>query len=222
MEILRLIVTGAPGVGKSTFIRSISELETANTNSKSINQVGLFEQDATTKLDFGRFKFNPDIVMHLYGPPGQAGFEFLWDLVTHRAHACIMLLAAHRPKEFFYSRRLLSFLKLRVNVPVIIGLTHMEYPTAWSVENITLALGCTDEKNSPPIIPVNPKQKDSVAQSLTVLVQHLSQTSLVVHSQLLSVNNWNRAHHSIQTWKEHSSARSTEQLEEGELVKLGK
>lgn len=222
MEILRLIVTGAPGVGKSTFIRSISELEVANTNPKSTNGGGLFEQETTTKLDFGRFKFNPDIVMHLYGPPGQAGFEFLWDMVTHRAHACIMLLAAHQPREFFYSRRLLSFLKLRVNVPVIIGLTHMDSPKAWSVENITLALGCTDEKNSPPIIPVNPKEKASVAQALTVLVEHLSQSSSFMHSQSPPVNNWNNSQHSIQTWTGIASVSRAEKSEESELVVSGK
>lgn len=222
MEILRLIVTGAPGVGKSTFIRSISELEVANTNPKSTNRVGLFEQETTTKLDFGRFKFNPDIVMHLYGPPGQAGFEFLWDLVTYRAHACIMLLAAHRPKEFFYSRRLLSFLKLRVNVPVIIGLTHMDSPKAWSVENITLALGCTDERNSPLIIPVNPKEKESVAQTLTVLVQHLSQGSPFIHSPSLSVNNWNSPQYSIQTRTGIANVSRTVKSEENELVGSGK
>lgn len=186
MEILRLIVTGAPGVGKSTFIRSISELEVVNPNCKPTDGSASLGKKTAATFDFGRLKFSPDIVMHLYGPPGQASFDFMWNLLTHRAHACIMLLAAHRPGEFSYSRRLLSFLKQRVNVPVIIGLTHIDHPEAWSMENVTLALGCKDAEKSPPVVLVNPMEKASVAQALTVLVEHLKQISQCAKRQLPS------------------------------------
>jgi uncharacterized protein len=220
MEILRLIVTGAPGVGKSTFIRSISELEVVNTNRKTTDGVALFEKETTSTLDFGRFKFNPDMVMHLYGPPGQAGFEFLWQLLTHRAHACIMLLAAHRPREFFYSRRLLSFLMLRMNVPVIIGLTHTDHPDAWSVENVTLALGFMGESNTPPIIPVNSTQKASVAQILTVLVEHLIETSPSLKREPSLDRDWRTPHSLLNNQKVNSAVSNAEQVTEDELVML--
>lgn len=204
MEILRLIVTGAPEVGKSTFIRSISELEAVDPNPSAMDRgrKTLLQKEKTTALDFGRLKFSPDIVMHLYGPPGQASFDFMWNLLTHRAHACIMLLAAHQPREFSYSRRLLNFLKERVNVPVIIGLTHMEHPNAWSVENVALTLGYTDEKRTPPILAVNPRDKASVAQVLTTLVEHLQQTEHFLKKQPLPHPFWGSPYSSLHTWKE--------------------
>lgn len=218
MEILRLIVTGAPGVGKSTFIRSISELEAVNPNPKARDGAQLPSKETTATFDFGRLKFSPDIVMHLYGPPGQAGFDFMWDLLTQRSHACIMLLAAHRPGEFSYSRRLLSFLMQRVNVPVIIGLTHIEHPEAWSVENVSLALGCRDDKSCPPVILVNPTQKASVVQALTVLVQHLKQVSQSTRMQSLSNFTKRTSHNSINQWSAFPLVCSTEPAVGGELA----
>ncbi|AFZ17163.1 GTP-binding protein [Allocoleopsis franciscana] len=218
MEILRLIVTGAPGVGKSTFIRSISELEVVNPNRKATERMTLLEKETTATFDFGRLKFSPDIVMHLYGPPGQAGFDFMWDLLTHRAHACIMLLAAHRPGEFSYSRRLLSFLKQRVNVPVIIGLTHIDHPEAWSMENVILALGCRDGKISPPVVLVNPMEKASVAQTLTVLVEHLTQISQCLTLQSLSNHSGRISQTQNNNWNTIPMVCSSEQAVGGELL----
>lgn len=194
MEILRLIVTGAPGVGKSTFIRSISELEAANPKPTGMASP---HKGPATPLDFGRLKFNPDIVMHLYGPPGQAGFDFMWNLLTYRAHACIMLLAAHQPKEFSFSRRLLSFMKQRVNVPVVVGLTHMDHPSAWSVENVALALGCTDNSRDVPIIAVNPMEKASVALVLMALVEHLRHIEHLPRTQAPPDPYWRTQHGAI-------------------------
>jgi signal recognition particle receptor subunit beta len=218
MEILRLIVTGAPEVGKSTFIHSISELEAVNPNHQTSNDIAVLEKGKTATFDFGRLKVSPDIVMHLYGPPGQAGFDFMWDLLTHRAHACIMLLAAHRPREFSYSRRLLTFLRQRVNVPVIIGLTHMDHPHAWSVENITLALGYIDKKCHPPIIPVNPKDRASVIQVLTVLVEHLTLSTQCPKLQSSSELGGRTSHNFINNWKAIPADCNPEQVVGGECV----
>ncbi|HEY9831782.1 MAG TPA: GTPase [Stenomitos sp.] len=222
MEILRLIVTGAPGVGKSTFIRSISELEIANPNRQATQRHALLEKETTATFDFGRLKFSPDIIMHLYGPPGQASFDFMWDLLTHRAHACIMLLAAHRPGEFSYSRRLLSFLKQRVNVSVIIGLTHMDHREAWSIENVTLALGCKEGKNSPPIISVNPMEKASVAQVLTVLVDHLKETWQLFPKQPSPDPDWKISSSSSDNCNALSLVSRSEQAVGGDLVLISR
>ncbi len=172
MEIMRLVVTGPVGAGKSTFIRSVSEIEVVDTDRRATDETLNLKAKTTVAFDFGRLQFGPNMALHLYGTPGQARFDFMWDLLIRRAHAYIILVAAHRPREFRYARRIISFMRHRSNAPMIIGVTHTDLPEAWTVENIPLALGFVDPNNRPPIVIVNATNSASVAQAVLALVQH--------------------------------------------------
>jgi signal recognition particle receptor subunit beta len=176
MKIMRLVVTGTVGAGKSTFIRSVSEIEVIDTDSQTTEETALFKQKTTVAFDFGRLQFGPDMVLHLYGTPGQTRFDFMWDILIRKAHAYILLVAAHRPSELRYARRIVTFMNQRMQIPMIIGVTHMDCPGAWSQENIALALGYVNEKTRPPIVTVNATQTASVTQAVIALVQHFRQS----------------------------------------------
>ncbi|MGB7518244.1 MAG: hypothetical protein WA896_01275 [Spirulinaceae cyanobacterium] len=88
-------------------------------------------------------------------------------------------MAAHRPNEFRYARRIMSFMNQRAQVPMIIGITHGDCQGAWQEENIAVALGFLDESKRPLIIKVNANESASVAQAIIALVQQLRQTTLV-------------------------------------------
>jgi uncharacterized protein len=179
MEIMRLIVTGTVGAGKSTFIRSVSEIEVVDTDTRATDEVTLLKKNTTVTLDFGRLSFGPDMVLHLYGTPGQSRFDFMWDMLIRRGHAYILLVAAHRPGEFRQARKIITFMNQRVQIPMIIGLTHTDCPGAWSEEDVLLALGYMNKNNQPPIVKVNATERESVAEALIVLVQHLMQSCAV-------------------------------------------
>ena len=173
---MRLVVTGTVGAGKSTFIRSVSEIEVVDTDRQATDETALLKRKTTVALDFGRLQFCRDMVLHLYGTPGQTRFDFMWDILIRKAHAYILLVAAHRPSEFRYARRIITFMNQRMQIPMIIGLTHMDCPGAWSEENLALALGYIDKNSRPPILTVDATQTASVAQAVIALVQHFMQT----------------------------------------------
>jgi signal recognition particle receptor subunit beta len=175
MEIMRLVVTGPVGAGKSTFIRSVSEIEVVDTDRRATDETGLLKKKTTVAFDFGRLQFGSTMALHLYGTPGQSRFDFMWDILIQKAHAYILLVAAHRPHEFRYARRILSFMKKRSQAPLIIGVTHLDQPNAWSIDNIPLALGYVDASTCPPIVAVHAAQSASVAQTIMTLVQHYIQ-----------------------------------------------
>lgn len=175
---MRLIVTGTVGAGKSTFIRSISEIDVVDTDTLATDETALLKQKTTVALDFGRLQFSPDMALHLYGTPGQSRFDFMWDILIRKAHAYIVLVAAHRPRDFRKARKIITFMNQRVQIPMIIGLTHTEFPNAWSEEDVLVALGYIDENHLPPMVKVNPMQRDSVANAVIVLVNHLMQSSV--------------------------------------------
>lgn len=181
MEIMRLVVTGPVGAGKSTFIRSVSEIEVVDTDRRATDETAALKSRTTVAFDFGRLQFGAEHALHLYGTPGQSRFDFMWDILIRKAHAYILLVAAHRPDEFHYARRILTFMKQRSQAPMIIGLTHTDQPDAWSSDTITAALGFFQPEICPPVVNVNANHTDSVAQAVLALVHHLmvSQVCLV-------------------------------------------
>lgn len=178
MEIMRLVVTGTVGAGKSTFIRSVSEIVPVDTDRFATDESALIKKKTTVAMDFGRLQFAPGMAVHLYGTPGQSRFDFMWDILIRRAHAYILLVDAHRPSDFRSCRRLIAFMKQRVQIPWLIGLTHIDCEGAWSADNVAIALGFVDEKNRPPIVTLNANNKESVIKALIVLMQYCLQHSI--------------------------------------------
>lgn len=177
MEIMRMVVTGPVGAGKSTFIRSVSEIEAIDTDRTATDETSLIKQKTTVAFDFGRLQFNPEMALHLYGTPGQERFNFMWDMLIGKAHAYILLVASHRPGEFHYARRLINYMNQRAQIPMIIGLTHMDCSGAWSKENVITALGYYEQNTQPLTVLVNPTEMSSVANAVIALVQHYVQYS---------------------------------------------
>lgn len=180
MEIMRLVVTGTVGAGKSTFIRSASEIEVVDTDRKATDEVADLKQNTTVSMDFGTLQFGEDMALHIYGTPGQVRFDFMWEILIERAHAYILLIAAHRPGEFHHARRIMNFMNQRSRVPMIIGITHGDCEGAWGTEDIALALGYQDVSKRPPIVSVNADEEDSVIEALIALVEHCLETNAAI------------------------------------------
>jgi uncharacterized protein len=172
MEIMNLVVTGTVGAGKTTFIRSVSEIEVVDTDRKATDDVANLKQNTTVSMDFGTLQFGDEMALHIYGTPGQTRFDFMWEILIERAHAYILLIAAHRPSEFHHARRIMNFMNRQAQIPMIIGLTHSDCEGAWTSEDIALALGYQEITQQPPIVLVDANDGESVAMSLVALVQH--------------------------------------------------
>ena len=179
MEIMRLVITGPVGAGKSTFIRSISEITPVDTDRRATDETQDLKARTTVAFDFGRLQFSPNMALHLYGTPGQSRFDFMWDILIKKAHAYLLLIRANQPGQFLNARRIINFMNQRADIPMVIGLTHLDCPGAWPPDNIALALGFTDEASRPPIVLVNATKKGSVAQAVIVLVKELLQNCAV-------------------------------------------
>lgn len=170
MELMRLVITGPVSAGKSTFIHSVSEIDVVDTDAIATDETKEIKAKTTVAMDFGKLRFSPEFAMHLYGTPGQERFDFMWDLLIRKAHAYILLVAANQPQEFRSARRIMTFMNQRVQIPMMIGITHTDCDNAWGTDNIAIALGFSDS-NSPPLQVVNPLDTSSVAQTLLTLVQ---------------------------------------------------
>jgi uncharacterized protein len=171
MEIMRLVVTGCVGAGKTTFIRSISEIDVVDTDRKATDGAADRKQKTTVAMDFGKLTFSPEMSLHIYGTPGQARFNFMWEMLISKADVYILLIAAHRPSELHHARRIMNFMNQCKPIPMLIGITHNDCPGAWTQENITLALGYGPDVPQPPIALVNANDRDSVAEAIVLLLE---------------------------------------------------
>jgi uncharacterized protein len=171
MEVMRLVITGCVGAGKTTFIRSISEIDVVDTDRKATDEVADLKQGTTVSMDFGKLTFSPEMALHIYGTPGQARFNFMWDILISKAHAYVLLVAAHRPSEFHQARRILNFMNQRMTIPMIIGVTHNDCEGAWTPENVALALGYLPDMVRPPIVQIDANEQESVAAAIMVLLE---------------------------------------------------
>ncbi len=173
-SILRIVVTGPVGAGKSTFIRTISEIEVVDTDCKATDEVAELKKNTTVSMDFGRLRVGEDeeeMWLHLYGTPGQARFSFMWDILIKGAHGYILLVPAHLPGQFRSAQAIQSFMKVRTSVPYVIGITHVDHPKAWDPEDILLML---DHQNGLiPYTTLNAQDPASVANTLLLLVERL-------------------------------------------------
>jgi len=175
-EILRIVVTGGVGAGKTTFIRTISEIDVVDTDKKATDELAELKEKTTVALDFGKLTITPHQSLHLYGTPGQSRFDFMWDILIKKAHAYILLIDAHRPNQFREARKLLNFMNQNASIPELIGITHNDCADAWEIEDIALALGFQNEINSPPLIAVNPNERESVFKALIAIIKQLEST----------------------------------------------
>lgn len=190
MDILRLVVTGPPGVGKSSFVRAISEVAVVDTDRPATDETAQLKPTTTVGFDYGRITIGSAIQLHFYGTPGQSRFNFMWDILIRRAHAYILLVAAHRPEDWSQAKQIIEFMNSRVQLPMMIGVTHLDCSEAYTPEEILLRLGYTKQQQ-PLTIAVDVNNLASVKMALNISLislliaqRHVCQSSSVRHTAI--------------------------------------
>ncbi len=184
MDVVRVIVAGTVGAGKSTLVQTVGEIGVVNTEEIATDQTAIIKPKTTVALDFSRVTISPsnahNQILHLYGTPGQYRFNFMWEILLQTAQLVLVLVAAHRPQDLQATRQILAFIDsysatcTSKPLPLTIGLTHTDCSGALSIQDVSLELGnCANQ-----IVTINPRDRDSVLNALAIAVDHLSQSRI--------------------------------------------
>lgn len=169
----KIIFTGPVGAGKTTAIRSLSDIPIVSTDESATDMTLNRKPQTTVAMDYGLIKLGDGQRVHLYGTPGQERFDFMWDILTEGGLGLVLMLDNTRPHPFqdmkFYTQAFAPFIK---QTQLVIGVTRMdeqrEPPIARYYEE-ALALGY-----NVPIFEVDARNKKDVSSLLQALLFSLA------------------------------------------------
>lgn len=81
MQTVKMVVTGPFSAGKTEFIQSVSEIDVVKTERKISSDAERVKNETTVAMDFGRITVDDDLVLYLFGTPGQRRFDFMWEIL---------------------------------------------------------------------------------------------------------------------------------------------
>ena len=120
-KLYKLVVTGMFNAGKTTFVNTLSDIKTVNTDKATSRKVEAKVKSGTTvALDYGQIKLNNKVNIHLFGTPGQKRFDFMRDLLADGMHGFIFLVDSTDKTHLEETTELLTLFKKRENVPYIL------------------------------------------------------------------------------------------------------
>jgi small GTP-binding protein len=169
-----MVITGAVNSGKTQFIRTISEIEVVSTERRTTDETRFLKQETTVAMDFGRITIARDLMLHLFGTPGQKRFDFMWEILSEGTLGLIVLVDSTRPETFRETARIIDFFVSYRDSPYLVVANKQDQENAWSPEELSFAL------RLPPgikVLPCTATDRESVKGVLLELLYLVLQTA---------------------------------------------
>ena len=141
MQTVKIVVTGPFSAGKTEFIRSVSEIDVVSTERKiSTAQEKTVKEATTVAMDFGRITVDDDLVLYLFGTPGQRRFDFMWEILSEGMLGFIVMVDSTRPETFREARSILETFRAYAPTPYVVAANKQDLSDAWEIEDMRHAL----------------------------------------------------------------------------------
>ena len=146
---VKIVVTGPFAAGKTTLIRTVSEITVLSTERGVTDETRGRKRETTVAMDFGRITVDRDLVLYLFGTPGQERFDFMWEILGEGMIGYVLLVDAEREDSLDEAASILQAFRRMARVPIVVGLNRA--PAEWE----PLAAAVRDRLTLPASVPVH-------------------------------------------------------------------
>jgi uncharacterized protein len=140
MQTVKMVVTGPFNSGKTHFIRTVSEIEVVATERKISAEAEKVKEFTTVAMDFGRITIDNDLVLYLFGTPGQKRFDFMWEILSEGMLGFVVMVDSARPETFREAKGILETFRAYAPTPYVVAANKQDVEDAWSLEDLRIAL----------------------------------------------------------------------------------
>lgn len=140
MQTVKMVITGPFNAGKTEFISSVSEIDVVSTDRKISSEVERIKDTTTVAMDFGRITVDDDLVLYLFGTPGQKRFDFMWEILSEGMLGFIVMVDSTRPETFREARSILETFRAYAPTPYVVAANKQDCEDAWELDDMRIAL----------------------------------------------------------------------------------
>lgn len=140
MQTVKMVVTGPFNAGKTEFIRSVSEIDVVSTERRISSPSEKIKESTTVAMDFGRITVDDDLVLYLFGTPGQRRFDFMWEILSEGMLGFVVMVDSGRPETFREARSILETFRAYAPTPYVVAANKQDRNDAWELDDMRIAL----------------------------------------------------------------------------------
>ncbi|MEK7787004.1 MAG: ATP/GTP-binding protein [Chloroflexota bacterium] len=140
MQTVKMVVTGPFSSGKTQFISTVSEIDVVRTERKISSDAEKIKESTTVAMDFGRITVDAELVLYLFGTPGQRRFDFMWEILSEGMLGFVVMVDSSRPETFREAKSILETFRAYAPTPYVVAANKQDHSEAWSPEDLRIAL----------------------------------------------------------------------------------
>ena len=166
MQTVKMVVTGPFNSGKTAFIQSVSEIDVVSTERRISTEAERIKETTTVAMDFGRITVDDDLVLYLFGTPGQKRFDFMWEILSEGMLGFVVMVDSARPETFREARGILQTFRAYAPTPYVVAANKQDLDDAWEVDDLRIALNLDSKVKMLPCVASDREQVKSVLLEL--------------------------------------------------------